>query len=49
MTNTKLVALQQEYDNLQQYLQTKEDLWLYSANKQQANRIYKVIRNTHFQ
>jgi transposase len=37
------VALQQEYDNLQHYLQTKEDLGLYSANKQQADRFYKVI------
>jgi hypothetical protein len=25
-------------------LQTKEDLGLYSANKQQANRFYKVIK-----
>ena len=38
------MALQQEYDNLQHYLQTKEDLGLYSANKQQANRFYKVIK-----
>ncbi|MGB6530339.1 MAG: hypothetical protein WBF33_19725 [Candidatus Nitrosopolaris sp.] len=30
LTNTKLVALQREYDNLQHYLQTKEDLGLYS-------------------
>jgi len=44
LTNTKLVALQQEYDNLQHYFQTKEDLWLYSANKQQANRFYKAIK-----
>jgi putative transposase len=46
LTNTKLVALQQEYDNLQHYLQTnkKEDLGLYSANKQQADRFYKVIK-----
>jgi len=44
LTNTKLVTLQQEYDNLQHYLQTKEDLGLYSANKQQANRFYKVIK-----
>ena len=38
------VVLQQEYDNLQHYLQTKEDLGLYSANKQQANRFCKVIK-----
>ncbi|MGA9150072.1 MAG: hypothetical protein WBZ36_05805, partial [Candidatus Nitrosopolaris sp.] len=44
-TNIKLVALQQEYDNLQHYLQTKEDLGPRdSANKQQANRFYKVIK-----
>jgi len=42
LTNTKLLALQQEYDNLQHYLQTKEDLGLYSANE--ANRFYKVIK-----
>ena len=30
LTNTKQMALEQEYDN---YLQTKEDLGLYSANK----------------
>jgi putative transposase len=41
LTNTKLVALEQEYDNLQHYLQTREDLGLYSANKQQADRFYK--------
>jgi putative transposase len=44
LTNVKLVALQQEYDNLQHYLQTKEDLGLYSANKQQADRFYKIIK-----
>jgi len=46
LTNTKQVALQQEYDNLQHYLQTREDRGLYSANKQQANRFYKVIKKT---
>lgn len=40
------MALEQEYNNLQHYLQTnrKEDLGLYSANKQQADRFYKVIK-----
>ena len=42
LTDTKLMALQQEYDKLQHYLQTKQDLGLYSANKQQADRFYKV-------
>jgi IS605 OrfB family transposase len=38
------MALQQEYDNLQHYLQTKQDLGLYSANIQQADRFYKVVK-----
>ena len=46
LTNTKQVALEQEYDNLQQYLQTREDRGLYSANKQQADRYYKIIKKT---
>jgi putative transposase len=46
LTNTKQVTLQQEYDNLQHYLQTREDRGLYSANKQQANRYYKIIKKT---
>lgn len=44
LTDTKLRALQQEYDRLQYYLQTKQDLGLYSANKQQADRFYKVVK-----
>jgi putative transposase len=40
------VALQQEYDNLQHYLQTIEDRGLYSANRQQVDRFYKVIKKT---
>jgi hypothetical protein len=46
VTNTTQVALQQEYDNLQHYSQTKEDRGLYSANRQQADRFYKVIKKT---
>src|SRR5215469_10322412 len=46
LTNTKQVALQQEYDNLQHYLQTREDRGVYSANRQQADRFYKVIKRT---
>jgi len=46
LTNTKQVVLQQEYDNLQHHLQTREDLGLYSANKQQADRYYKIIKKT---
>jgi putative transposase len=33
-------------DNLQHYLQTREDRGLYSANKQQADRYYKIIKKT---
>jgi hypothetical protein len=40
------VTLQQEYDNLQHYLQTREDQGLYSANKQQVDRYYKIIKKT---
>ena len=46
LTNTKLAALEQEYGNLQHYLQTREDRGLYSANKQQADRFYKNINKT---
>jgi putative transposase len=46
LTNKKQVALQQEYNNLQHYLQTREDRGLYSANKQQADRYYKIIKKT---
>ena len=46
LTNTKQVTLQQEYDNLQHYLQTREDRGLYSANKQQADRYDKIIKKT---
>jgi putative transposase len=46
LTNTKQVTLQHEYDNLQHYLQTREDRGLYSANKQQADRYYKIIKKT---
>ena len=46
LTNTKQVALQQEYDNLQHYLQTREDRGLYLANRQQVDRFYKLIKKT---
>jgi transposase len=35
------VALQQEYNNLHNYLQTGEDRGLYSASKQQADRFFQ--------
>ncbi|MEW5840907.1 MAG: transposase [Thermoproteota archaeon] len=44
LTNIKQEALSQEYNNLQHYLQTREDKGLYSAIKQQADRFYKVIK-----
>jgi hypothetical protein len=46
LINTKQVALLQEYDNLQHYLQTREGRGIYSANKQQADRFYKIIEKT---
>jgi putative transposase len=46
LTDTKQAALQQEYDNLQHYLQSREDRGLHSANKQQADRFYKIIKKT---
>jgi putative transposase len=46
LTNTKQMALQQEYDNLQHYLQTREDRGWYSSNRQKADRFYKVIKKT---
>jgi len=44
LTKRKQQFLNAEYDNLQRFLQTKEDLGLYSANKQQAQRFYKVVK-----
>ena len=40
----KRALLQQEYENLQHFLQTGTDLGLYSAHKQQAQRFYKRIK-----
>jgi len=44
LTKRKQQFLNREYDNLQHFLQTKEDLGLCSANKQQAQRFYKVVK-----
>ena len=44
LTKRKQQFLNSEYDNLQQFLQIKEDRGLYSANKQQAQRFYKVVK-----
>jgi putative transposase len=44
LTKRKQQFLNSEYDNLQYFLQTKEDRGLYSANKQQARRFYKVVK-----
>jgi len=51
LTNIKEKLLNQEYDNLQEFLQLKDAFWwdknlgknLYSANKQQASRFYRKI------
>lgn len=44
LTNHKRALLEKEYNNLQHFLQTGEDLGVYSANKQQALRFYKKIK-----
>jgi len=44
LTKRKQQFLNMEYDNLQHFLQTKEDRGLYSANKQQAQRFYKTVK-----
>ncbi len=43
-TRAKQAALEEEYDNLQHYLQTGVDDGLYSVNKQQADRYFKKIK-----
>lgn len=45
LTNIKQQQLQEEYDNLQEYLHTDEDVELYSANRQQADRHYDTIKD----
>ncbi|MFQ5818970.1 MAG: RNA-guided endonuclease InsQ/TnpB family protein [Candidatus Heimdallarchaeota archaeon] len=44
LTKMKRKILNQEYENLQHFLQTGTDLGVYSANKQQAKRFYKTIK-----
>ena len=44
LTNHKRELLENEYNHLQHFLQTSEDLGVYSANKQQALRYYKKIK-----
>lgn len=44
LTNQKRKELETEYQNLQKYLQGEEDVEVYSANKQQADRFYDTIK-----
>jgi putative transposase len=44
LTKRKQQLLDREYTNLQLFLKGKKDVQLYSANKQQALRYYKVIK-----
>ena len=44
LTKKKEDLLNQEYNNFQHFLQTEEDLGVYSAHKQQAERFYKTIK-----
>ena len=45
-TKAKQTILEEEYNNLQVYLQTGIDDGLYSANKQQADRFFKKIKKS---
>ncbi|WGI16738.1 transposase [Methanonatronarchaeum sp. AMET-Sl] len=47
LTNQKHRELETEYQNLQRYLQGDEDVEVYSANKQQAERFYDTIKEDH--
>jgi transposase len=42
----ELIWISKSGKHLQHYLQTREDRGLYSANKQQADRYYKIIKKT---
>ncbi|KXA96269.1 hypothetical protein AKJ38_03590, partial [candidate division MSBL1 archaeon SCGC-AAA259I14] len=44
LTERKREALEREYEGLQEYLHENEDVELYSANKQQADRYYEEIK-----
>ena len=44
LTKQKEELLNQEYDNFQYFLQTGENLGVYSAHKQQAKRFYKTVK-----
>ncbi len=44
LTRIKRDLLDREYENLQRYLHGEEDVDLYSANRQQADRYYATIK-----
>jgi len=44
LTNIKRQILDHEYDGLQRFLQGDQSVELYSANKQQAQRFYRVVK-----
>ncbi len=44
LTDTKEQILSEEYNNLQKHLQGQENVELYSANRQQAERYYEKIK-----
>lgn len=44
LTNVKRRFLDQEYSNLQKFLQGDGEVKLYSSNKQQAKRFYRRIK-----
>ena len=45
LTKRKRDLLNREYDNLNHWLRTGEDRGVYSANKQQARRYYRKVKN----
>jgi len=45
LTNVKEGLLDREFENLQKFLRGDEDVELYSANKQQAERYYEKIKD----
>ncbi len=44
LTDVKESLLDREFENLQKFLRVDEDVELYSANRQQAERYYRKIK-----
>ena len=48
LTNVKRELLTPEYENLQSFLHSDNSVRLYSANKQQAERFYKRVKDKEY-